>query len=95
MKKTIRLTEMEEKVMKAIPEDNFYEKGFDSCLWINCFIDEVPGIETKQVRALIVTLKKKNYIGLDKECLWLEEKGKNWLIEKGLINSLNGRPIKK
>lgn len=94
------ITELEQKVMTTIPKECFYESGFDSTLWTDCFVDTVgkaEGIDPKQSRALLVTLAKKKYISVSggKEgTITLLEKGKTWLIEQNLVDK-EGTPIKK
>ena len=94
------ITELEQRVMAAIPKECFYESGFDSTLWTDCFVDTVgkaEGIDPKQSRALLVTLAKKKYISVSggKEgTITLLEKGKTWLIEQNLVDK-EGTPIKK
>ena len=94
------ITELEQRVMAAIPKECFYESGFDSTLWTDCFVDTVgkaEGIDPKQSRALLVTLAKKKYISVSggKEgTITLLEKGKTWLLEQNLVDK-EGTPIKK
>ena len=51
----------------SIISSDLYENGYESGVWNDVFCDEVPGIPAKQVRALLVTLSKKNFINLGEE----------------------------
>ena len=94
------MTELEQRVMTTIPKECFYERGFDSHFWTDCFVDTVEnaeGIDPKQSRALLVTLAKKKYItvsGGKEGTITLLEKGKTWLLEQNLVDK-KGSPIKK
>lgn len=103
------LTELESKFMRTIPKECFYEEKFNSVLWTDCFLDTLKACEEinqKQARALITSLKKKQYIGayssptkvsLGSECsestLWLQEKGKEWLLAEGYVSE-DGSPAR-
>ena len=93
------LTELESKLMKTIPKENFYENVFDSILWNDCFLDTLEayeGIKPKQARALLTTLEQKDFIsvygGKDGQ-LELREKGKLWLLENNICDK-EGKLIK-
>ena len=93
------LTALETRVMTTIPKECFYESGFNSTLWTDCFVDTVEskeGIDPKQSRALLVTLAKKKYIAVSggkDGTINLLEKGKTWLLEQKLVDEA-GTPIK-
>ena len=96
----MKLTALEIQVMTLIPEDNFYEEGFDSILWNDCFIDTTlvsHGLDPKQVRGVLSSLKKKKALVICPEgkdsTICLGDLGKEWLIENELVD-LNGRPLK-
>lgn len=87
------LTMLEEKVMVTIPKENFYEEGFESVLWVNCFLDtleDATQISPKQARGLLSSLAKKEYIKVieDREgnTMYLLDNGINWLKENSEIN---------
>lgn len=95
----MRITPMEEKFMRAIPQQDFYEDGLDSVLWTDCLLDDLSeqGLSTKQTRAILSTLQQKEMIcvsGKGRDCsLSLLEAGKQWLIENGVVND-KGRSAK-
>jgi hypothetical protein len=60
------LTELENQMMEAIPNDQFYENGVDSVLWVDCFI-EYCGIPAKKARGVLSSLCKKGLIQVDLE----------------------------
>lgn len=85
----INLTELEQKTIKAIIENDFYEEGFDSWLWNDCFIDRISGVDAKQARALLVTLDKKGYLevtGGKDGSFKLLQPAKDYLLNCGLVN---------
>jgi hypothetical protein len=89
----MNLTIMESDVLSALPKECFYEMGFDSCVWVDCFLDTVraeTGIDSKQARALLVSLEKKDFIsivgdGRDKG-IELRQNGKDFLLQMNLVN---------
>ena len=82
-----KLTNLEEKVMKAIVKDDFYEAGFDSALWVDILLDQNLNIGGKVGRGVISSLIKKDFIiATGDGAIYLEEKGKAWLLEQGLVN---------
>jgi hypothetical protein len=96
MKMNINMTELEKMVMSRIVKDDFYERGFDSELWMDVFLDNIP-IETKITRAVVVSLEKKCLIcisgsGRDKS-FSLRENGMNYLKENKMVDE-EGYPIK-
>lgn len=100
---TFTLTALEEKVMRAIPEECFYEQGFDSILWMDIFLDCIADVSTKQSRMVIVNLKKKGLIDFqaahgsgsgEGSTLWLLDAGKQWLKERGLVDD-EGYPLRQ
>lgn len=96
MNNEINMTELEKVVMSRIIKDDFYERGFDSELWMDVFLDNIP-LETKITRAVVVSLEKKGLIaisgsGRDKS-LSLEENGMNYLRENKMVDE-KGYPIK-
>ncbi len=94
-----KLGELEAQLVEAVPEDPFYEDGFDSVLWIEFFLDmleELKGINPKQARVHLVTLEQKNYIGIQKGTegtFWLEDYGREFLADKGLVDEEEGYKI--
>lgn len=93
----LQITEMEEKLMRAIPRQDFYEDGFNSELWTDCLIDDLAtteGITTKQSRALLTTLNRKGFIlvsdtGRDGG-VTLRADGMQWLVENGIVDPITG-----
>lgn len=74
------LTELEQKFMVAIPKDDFYEQGFESCLWSDVFFDAAE-IDPKVGRGVLSSLIKKGFIKGGVEAFELNEKGIEWLKE--------------
>lgn len=100
MENTNELTGLEMIVLAAIPKECFYENGFDSTPWMDCFLETVKSyfqIDPKQTRAVMVSLQKKQYISIHGEksdkFFELEEKGKEYLKSMNLVDA-NGKPIK-
>lgn len=97
----LNLTELEKIVMNCIAKESFYDNGFASTPWLDCFLDTVKSIaalETKITRALISSLTKKNMIsvggdGRDK-FFELKENGKKYLLVETKQVDANGYPIK-
>jgi len=83
---TANLTSKEAKMMNAITEDQFYENGTDSVLWLDNFI-EYCGFEGKAAGGILTSLQEKGYIYIqledDGNLLGLTDKGADYL------NSLN------
>ena len=73
------MTELERKMMNAIPEDDFFEDGLGSTLWTDCFID-CCGIDSKQARGVFSSLVQKGYILGGKKNFSLTEKGKDYIM---------------
>ncbi len=96
----LNLTELEKIVMNCVIKECFYDNGFASTPWLDCFLATVKSIttfETKITRAIISSLSKKNMIsvggdGRDK-FFELEENGKKYLLETKQVDA-NGYPIK-
>lgn len=63
------LTAKQVNFIKMMPEDDFYENGLDSTLWIDCFCDTVAGtFNPMAVGAMVSTLREKDmiYVGIEK-----------------------------
>jgi hypothetical protein len=97
-----KLTVLEQQVMKAIPQDNFYEEGFTSVLWSNIFSSEVDDLEAKKVRGVMTSLIKKNMIWVEKSetpddgpTMGLTSEGIAWLKENCDFLTEDGYVIKK
>ena len=84
-----KLTALEEKLMKEIPETGFYEDGLDSCLWTDVFLEE-SSIGTKSGRGVIASLSKKGYLDVsdadagregNPTSFMFTELGKSWMEE--------------
>lgn len=92
------LTINEEIMLKEFPKNDFYEEGLDSKLWTDCFIDRIPGINPSQCRGVLTSLKKKGFIEGDDmgkdSCIWLTERGKEWIIENKIVDE-RGKRIRK
>lgn len=56
------LTKLESLFMKAIPKDNFYENGLDSCLWTDIFLEQTCPMKISQGKGIVSSLSKKGYI---------------------------------
>ena len=66
----VELTAKEQAVMMCILTDDFYEEGFESCLWVDCFCDNVKsrlGIGQKAAGGVITSLEKKGLVSVDGE----------------------------
>jgi hypothetical protein len=65
----ITLTTKQVSFIKMVPNDDFYENGLDSKLWIDCLCDTVADIFSPMaVGAMVSTLKEKEliYVNVDK-----------------------------
>lgn len=65
----ITLTTKQVNFIKMMPEDDFYENGLDSTLWIDCFCDTVARtFNPMAVGAMVSTLREKEliYVNVDK-----------------------------
>lgn len=88
------LTELEEKVLRSIPKDDFFEHRFESEIWNDCFFDGTCPIPAKQGRAVLVSLEKKEFIELfggKDGYTRLTDLGCAWLVNKGVLQQ-NGSP---
>lgn len=96
MNNEINMTELEKMVMRRIIKDDFYERGFDSELWMDVFLDNIP-IKTKITRAVVVSLQKKGLVSIGgsggDKTLSLRENGMNYLKENKMVDE-KGYPIK-
>jgi hypothetical protein len=90
------LTELEMRLLRTLPKENFYEDGFDSTLWTDCFLDtlkDYEGIDQKQSRGILSSLSKKGYLNvwLGKDgTINLLEPAKQWLLENKIVDE-NGK----
>jgi len=93
------LNELEAKLIEAVPEDPLYEDGFDSVMWIDDFLataEQSTGINPKQAKVILVNLEQKNYIGIHggaEGTFWLEDYGREYLAQKGLVDEEEGYKI--
>lgn len=94
------LTGMEMMVLGSVPKECFYEQGFESTPWVDCFLETVNSfakIDSKQTRAILVSLQKKQFISISgdksERFFQLEAKGKDFLKLMKLVDD-NGYPIK-
>lgn len=79
-----KLTVLEMKVMTTITKDEFYEEGYESCIWTENFLDNLNSIEDidpKQARGTLSSLVKKKMIYMDSETIQFEEAGVEWMKE--------------
>jgi len=91
LKEEPTLTENEQKMMKAITEDDFYENGTESTLWTNVFFDCLNiGLTTKQAKGVLGSLNKKGLVNSDGECLELTETGAEYI--NGLEEAAEAAP---
>ena len=59
----ITLTAKQVAFIKAMPNDDFYEHGLESALWVDCFCDTVADIfNPMAVGAMVSTLREKGII---------------------------------
>ena len=64
----VTLTAKQVKFIKRMPEDDFYEHGLDSALWIDVFCDTVADeFNAMSVGAMVSTLREKNLISVSAE----------------------------
>lgn len=64
----ITLTAKQVKFIKRMPEDDFYENGVDSALWIDIFCDTIADeFNPMAVGAMVSTLREKKLIGVSVE----------------------------
>lgn len=89
----ITLTAKQVAFIKAMPQDDFYEKGLDSALWIDVFCDTVAGqFSPMAVGAMVSTLREKHLIHVvsdrvnGRKCKWMAftETGKEVAKQLGL-----------
>lgn len=89
----VTLTAKQVAFIKLFPNDDFYERGLESALWIECLCDTVAGtFNPMAVGAMVSTLREKHLIevGWDKvngkKCKYLQftELGKQIAKELGL-----------
>jgi len=103
-----KLTAFEVSVMECIPKECFYENGFDSVLWMDCFLDTVlreAKIENKKSRAVVVNLEKKGLLTIAFEkrdidgsggtTFVLAQDGKDYLVKKGLVEAGTGYVVRQ
>lgn len=61
----ITLTAKQVRFIKRMPEDDFYEHGLDSALWIDVFCDTIADeFNPMAVGAMVSTLREKKLIGV-------------------------------
>lgn len=64
----VTLTKKQVAFLKRLPEDDFYEHGLDSALWIDVLCDTVADeFNAMSVGAMVSTLREKNLISVSKE----------------------------
>lgn len=60
---TITLTAKQKDFLESMPQDDFWEQGLESILWIDIFCDTVAGkFNAMAVGAMVSTLKEKDLI---------------------------------
>lgn len=64
---THSLTEMERTLLNEIPLDNFYEDGFNSCLWTRIFTEDTCSIDNRKSKGVLSSLVQKGYIRIDQD----------------------------
>lgn len=80
---TDRITELEEKMLVAMPDDTFYQEDMDNRMWIDYFIDELD-MDNKKARGVFASLVRKEMIDSNGESFELTTKGINFLTLKGI-----------
>ncbi len=64
----VTLTEKQVKFIKRVPDDDFYENGLDSTLWIDVLCDTIADeFNSMSVGAMVSTLREKGVIYVDKQ----------------------------
>lgn len=59
----IGLTEKQLLFIERMPEDNFWENGLDSALWVDCYCDTISDeLNAMQVGAMVSTLREKGLL---------------------------------
>ena len=85
----MKLTKLEQELMTAIPQDNFYTEGFNSILWTNIMLDELE-MGSKKGRGVLTNLGKKGLIHTDGKkdemMTTLLDEGKAWLVANGVTD---------
>lgn len=90
---TITLTEKQVKFLRLLPNDDFYEQGLDSHLWIDVLCDTLAGeFNPMALGAMVSTLREKHLIAVGaqkvngKKCKFFgfTELGKRVASELGL-----------
>jgi len=81
----MKLTELEQKFMVAIPKDDFYENGFDSILWSDVFFDGAE-IDPKVGRGVLSSLIKKGFIEGGFDAFSIDDEGAWWLQANSLVD---------
>ena len=88
--KNFKLTEMEITALTEIPQDDFYENGFESCIWSDVFCDN-SNIEGKKIRGVLSSLVKKGMIevnGTGREAtISLTQMGQTYLLSNGICDA--------
>ena len=59
---TVKLTEMELQTLEDITNDDFYEDGLNSIIWVDTFLEYGTSIEPKKVRGVLSSLIQKDII---------------------------------
>jgi hypothetical protein len=91
---SVELTELEAKVVKAIPSE-----GTNSVLWTDCYLEDLNGvIDSKELPDVLASLIKKGFIYMDgkgkETAVALEDAGVDWLIAQGIIDE-DGKLVKE
>jgi hypothetical protein len=86
------ITDFEAKVLRTIPKDEYFEEPTYP-IWGESLmktVKRIEGIDPKQTRGVISSLKQKGYIWIDtsngETSIGLEEKGWLWLLDNKVIN---------
>ncbi len=89
----ITLTAKQVRFLQRLPEDDFFERGVDSSIWIDVYCETVADeFNPMAVGAMVSTLREKGLIGVaqdrvnGKKCKWMAftETGKEVLKQLGL-----------
>ncbi len=89
------LTKKEESVLSSFEKCDFFDDGYDSVIWLVCFIDtacEHTGLNEKAVGGVLTNLQKKEYIFMSiypkhpsDNCIHLEQSGKDFFNSRNSL----------
>ena len=89
---TSTFTVLEARLLSCLVKECFYEQGFDSALWVDCFFDtlEDNNLPPKIARGVLSSLSQKGALHVQGEgrdsFLTLGEPAKAFLLQKGLVD---------